>query len=53
MKRILMVGCEWYTHYYPGLLNDDAEVTTLEVDPAKRAFGGNNAALLLERTDDA
>ncbi|MFC0266711.1 methyltransferase domain-containing protein [Kushneria aurantia] len=39
MKRILMVGCGWYTHYYPGLLGDDAEVTTLEIDPAKRAFG--------------
>lgn len=40
LRRVLMVGCAWYTLYYPGLLTQ-AEVTTLEIDPAKRAFGGD------------
>lgn len=38
-ERVLLVGCAWYTRHYPGLLGK-AEVLTMEIDPAKAAFGG-------------
>lgn len=37
--RVLLVGCAWYTRHYPGLLGG-TEVLTMEIDPAKAAFGG-------------
>ncbi|WP_457807584.1 class I SAM-dependent methyltransferase [Kushneria sp. EE4] len=41
IRRVLMVGCGWYTHHYPSLLGD-AEVTTIDLDAAKRPFGGDS-----------
>ncbi|ART63848.1 methyltransferase domain-containing protein [Kushneria marisflavi] len=41
IRRVLMVGCGWYTHHYPSLLGD-TEVTTIDLDAAKRPFGGDS-----------
>lgn len=41
IRRVLMVGCGWYTHHYPSLLGE-AEVTTIDLDAAKRPFGGDS-----------
>lgn len=38
VKRVLFVGCEWYTKHYESLF-DAKEYWTLEIDPDKRPFG--------------
>ncbi|GHC29274.1 methyltransferase type 11 [Kushneria pakistanensis] len=40
IQRVLLVGCGWYTHHYPALLGE-TEVTTIDLDAAKRPFGGD------------
>jgi hypothetical protein len=37
-RKILFVGCDWYTKRYEHLFRD-REYTTIEVDPARRPFG--------------
>ena len=38
VRRVLFVGCDWYTTWY-GRLFEQAEYWTLEVDPALRIYG--------------
>jgi len=38
-RRILFVGCAWYTQHYPSLFAD-REFITLEIDPGESRFGG-------------
>lgn len=38
IKRILFIGCEWYTKSYESLFRS-TEYWTLEIDPAKRRYG--------------
>lgn len=40
VESLLLVGCAWYTRHYPGLL-PRKRVMTMEIDPAKAAFGGD------------
>ena len=37
-RKILFVGCDWYTKQYERSFRDRA-YTTIDVDPARRAFG--------------
>jgi hypothetical protein len=39
INRILFVGCEWYTKHYEKFFKAK-EYWTLEIDPAKRRYGG-------------
>ncbi|GHB12679.1 class I SAM-dependent methyltransferase [Salinicola rhizosphaerae] len=39
VASVLLIGCAWYTRHYPDLL-PGTDVTTMEIDPAKAAFGG-------------
>lgn len=39
IAKALLVGCAWYTRHYPTLL-PATDVVTMEIDPAKAAFGG-------------
>ncbi|WP_110685698.1 methyltransferase domain-containing protein [Salinicola aestuarinus] len=39
VSSALLVGCAWYTRHYPRLL-PRTHVLTMEIDPAKAAFGG-------------
>ena len=41
VETLLLVGCAWYTRHYPQLL-PRKRVTTMEIDPAKAAFGGDS-----------
>lgn len=38
LKRVLFVGCEWYTRGYRRLFNE-AGYWTIEIDPSKRRYG--------------
>lgn len=40
VESLLLVGCAWYTRHYPRLL-PQTDVVTMEIDPAKAAFGGD------------
>ncbi|WP_251975974.1 methyltransferase domain-containing protein [Salinicola avicenniae] len=40
VATVLLVGCAWYTRHYPTLL-PATDVVTMEIDPAKSAFGGD------------
>ncbi|MGM8930270.1 methyltransferase domain-containing protein [Salinicola halophyticus] len=40
VESVLLVGCAWYTRHYPQLL-PSKRVMTMEIDPAKAAFGGD------------
>lgn len=40
IETLLLVGCAWYTRHYPQLL-PATDVITMEIDPAKAAFGGD------------
>ena len=39
INRILFVGCEWYTKHYEKFFKYK-DYWTLEIDPAKRRYGG-------------
>jgi hypothetical protein len=41
IKRILFVGCEWYTKPYESLFRS-MEYWTLEIDPGKRRYGARH-----------
>jgi SAM-dependent methyltransferase len=38
VRRILFVGCDWYTRHYPRAFGD-RELWTIDVDPAKARYG--------------
>jgi SAM-dependent methyltransferase len=40
MRRILFVGCDWYTRNYPRAFAD-RELWTIDVDPAKARYGAH------------
>ncbi len=40
LKRILFVGCEWYTKFYPKIFAG-REFCTIDMDPAKAQWGGS------------
>ncbi|MCA9228094.1 MAG: class I SAM-dependent methyltransferase [Planctomycetales bacterium] len=39
-KRVLFVGCHWYTWHYPKLL-PSKEFVTIEINPARRRYGAS------------
>ncbi len=41
VRKVLFVGCEYYTMHYPGIF-PDSEFWTIEPDPAKSKFGSKN-----------
>lgn len=38
LRRVLMVGCDWYTAHYPSLL-PDSTLVTIDPDPRRARFG--------------
>lgn len=39
IKRILFVGCDWYTHHYPKEFHRSQEFFTIDPAPDRRLFG--------------
>lgn len=39
-RRVLFVGCHWYTWHYPKLL-PSKEFVTIEINPARRRYGAS------------